>query len=362
MLLSVLLGFYIFCVAVQCYYYLYYFTAIPKYTATVNEKSNQAVSVIIAVQNEEENLKHFLPLILSQSFENYEVVVVNNHSTDSTMHVLQALKNDRLKVFDYTEQQGKKAAIQFGIEKASYDYFVFTDADCKVTSSDWLRLMVANFNNSKEIVVGYAGFFKEKGFLNRLIRYESFLNALQSFSFAIKGVGYTAVGRNMGYTREIYKRSNAFRNHAQLRSGDDDLIVNEMASAGNVGVILNPSAHTYTKAESTFSAYFNQRRRQLQAGKVYRTADKLRLALFGATNFQYYFMLIVLLLVEANILLVLSIFLFKQFIQFVVFYLSSKKTKDGDLIKWIVFIEPIYMFIIAVIGVSTWIRKVDKWK
>ena len=53
-----------------------------------------------------------------------------------------------------------------------------------------------------EVVLGYGAYKKYPGFLNKLIRFETFHTALQYFSYALAGKPYMGVGRNLSYRKE----------------------------------------------------------------------------------------------------------------------------------------------------------------
>src|SRR3546814_6078167 len=74
---------------------------------------------------------------------------------------------------------------------------------------------------------------KRGGLLNAFIRYETFYTALNYLSFALSGMPYMGVGRNLSYKRSLFFRHKGFASHLHLRSGDDDLFVNRAASKEN---------------------------------------------------------------------------------------------------------------------------------
>ena len=63
---------------------------------------------------------------------------------------------------------------------------------------------------SVEIVLGYGGFHKRPGILNKLIRFDTFHNALQYLSYALAGIPYMGVGRNLSYKRALFFDNKGF--------------------------------------------------------------------------------------------------------------------------------------------------------
>ena len=356
-----LLYLFVVCTAIQLFFYLFYFTRLFLEKIDLKNNMELPISILIAVKNEVNNIDNIKKL-LNQDYDNYEVVIVNNHSVDKTLEELYKIQSEQLKVYDYFEKVGKKAAIEYGITKSSNEHLLFIDADCKVISKNWVKTMASHFNNDKQIVIGFSGFLAGKGLLNAIIRFENLLNSMQILSFAIAGEPYSAIGRNMGYTKTIYKKSNVFKLKSQILSGDDDLIVNEMANRDNVAVNLNRLGHTYSVSSNSWLEYYNQRRRQLIAGNSYKIKDKIKLAIFGLSNLLFYFSFIILIIRAEFLILVFGIFVVKLFLEYFIFNKNVLKLNEKQNLIWLPLLEPTYMLLISLIGISTWIWKVKKWK
>lgn len=348
----------------QLFYYFRYFLPFAYHKDTLVKIEEKPVSIVIAAFNEAENLSITLPLILDQNYSSFEVVLVDDGSKDDTYDLIKTFKDSRLQIVRLERNLGKKVAIQKGIQAAKYNRLVFTDADCSPASKNWLYRMSNGFEgkSSIEIMLGYGRFHKQGGILNRLVRFEGILNAMQYFSFALKGKAYMGVGRNLAYRKEVYQRSFAFDKHKNIQGGDDDLIINEQANAHNVGIAVHPEAHTITHAKSNWRSYFHQRRRQMEVGEKYKLRDRLSLMFFGLSNLIFYFSFVVLITNQWTSSVVLILFLLKLVVQFIIFRKIMSKLGDKDLLIWLPFLEIFYLIQIIIIGVSTWIWKVNRWK
>lgn len=86
------------------------------------------VSVVIPVYNGEKTIKETIESVLFQSFADFELLVINDGSTDSTLNVVSTFKDPRLKVFSYPNA-GLAASRNRGISLASGNYISFIDAD-----------------------------------------------------------------------------------------------------------------------------------------------------------------------------------------------------------------------------------------
>jgi len=85
-------------------------------------------SIIIPVFNKEEGIRKSIQSVLSQDLTDYEVIVINDGSTDSSMSILESLADTRFRIISQ-KNSGPSAARNRGISKASGDYSIFLDAD-----------------------------------------------------------------------------------------------------------------------------------------------------------------------------------------------------------------------------------------
>jgi glycosyltransferase involved in cell wall biosynthesis len=285
---------------VQTIYYLLIFIKVPRFKSSEAIYSNkkEPVSIIICARNEAENLTEYLPLILEQDYPDFEVIVVNDCSDDNSDKILEKLqekyKHLRTTQIKHDEKftHGKKLALTIGIKAAKNDLLLLTDADCKPNSKNWLALMQRNFTPQKDIVLGYGGYFAEPTFLNKLIRFDTFIIALQYMSFALIGKPYMGVGRNLAYRKSLYIKNRGFASHAHLVSGDDDLFVNETANSKNTAVEFSHESHTLSIPKKKFAYWINQKRRHLSTGNRYKSSHKTLLGLEVASRFFFYLSLI----------------------------------------------------------------------
>ncbi|MDA3821521.1 MAG: glycosyltransferase, partial [Bacteroidales bacterium] len=265
-------GLMFFAFLMQMIYYLVIFSRVPRYKTPKLRKKNIGISVVICARNEAENLKKNLPLFLRQDYPEYEIVVVNDCSTDNTGDVLMDLIADYPQLRYTTIQadrkftHGKKLAVTVGIKAAKYDHLLFSDADCYPVSDKWINRMSRHFSKNTELVLGIGKYEQKKGLLNIIIRYETLFTALQYMAFAIKGSAFMGVGRNMAYKKELFYRHKGFASHFKLLSGDDDLFVNEATTKSNTQIELSKDSFTISEPPFSFGEWFKQKKRHLSTG------------------------------------------------------------------------------------------------
>jgi len=276
---------------VQILYLLFFFLRIlfHKTKKEIDFDFQKPVSVIVAAHNELENLKKLLPILYRQNYPEFEIIVANDRSSDETEFFLrdERRKEPRLRVLhiDHTPDHisHKKYALTLAIRAAKYEHLLFTDADCLPNSENWIALMAQEFSKEKQIVLGISPYQKEKGFLNWLIRYETFFTAIQYISYALAKLPYMGVGRNLAYCKSLFLASKGFQNHLKIVGGDDDLFVNANANASNTSVCTHLQAQVFSVPKRTWKAWFRQKKRHLSVGKFYRKKHQF---FFGTTKWH----------------------------------------------------------------------------
>lgn len=367
------LGFVLFCclvivliLQIQVYYSVYGKFAFHK--AVKPAISNyKPVSVIICAKNEEQHLIKNLPLVLKQDYPEYEVIVVDDYSQDDSKVILEDYerKYPHLRIITVKEDRpykiGKKFPLTLGIKGAKYDTVVLTDADCIPASDQWLKEITAHFNDKIEIVLGYGAYQKLPGLLNKLIRFDTFIIAMQYFSFAIKGKTYMGVGRNLAYKTEVFFRNKGFANHTHIASGDDDLFIHRVANKDNVAVVYSHESHTISTPKKTFSEWVWQKKRHLTTAPLYRKSIKLFLGYVYLLPLLFYVLLTVLAVMQYFPYILPLIFLLKVIVQLTVYRNAMIKLNEKDLLYYTPLLEILFIFIQPYLYISSKLTKNVPW-
>jgi biofilm PGA synthesis N-glycosyltransferase PgaC len=244
------------------------------------------VSLVIAAHNEFKNLEQNLDSWLQQDYPEYEVVVIDDRSTDDSHLVLlrKAQENPRLKIVhldpEYVRNGGKKLALTLGFKKAQFQYFILTDADCKPSSDQWLRHMCQEFKTGIDLVIAPSPLEVGPGFLGGVIHFETLLTHLHFLGWGLRRSPYMGLGRNMAYTRQAYDRVGGFSEHHHIPAGDDDLFVQSTSNSQNTAVVLRKEAFTTSPGARSWKAYTKQKMRHLWVGKLYPASVSRKLSLF----------------------------------------------------------------------------------
>ena len=354
--------------AIQLFYYTGFFGRIAFYKPKVKSKSqNHPVSVIICARDEDENLARNLPGVLVQSYPStYEVVAINDNSLDDSKYILQELKKTfkSLHVVELTQEavhiSGKKYPLSIGIREAKHEVLLLTDADCVPASEHWITKMQDGYDDNIEIVLGYGAYHKKKGLLNKLIRFETFHTALQYLSYALAGMPYMGVGRNLSYKKSLFFKNKGFSSINNIPSGDDDLFINKAATKNNTAVVIDPDAITRSIPKTTWKAWLRQKSRHYTTAKFYKPKHKFLLGLYFATQFIFYPLL------AASIIFydwrfALPVFGLRLIIQAIVLYKSMKKMGESDLWPWFIFFDIWMFFYYLIFAPALWRKPIKGW-
>ena len=363
--------FYVFAffVFVQVFYYLWFFSRVAFHKSKKKIKSQQhPVSVVVCARDEDENLARHLPGLLVQDYPStYEVIAVNDNSVDDSKYILQELKKtfkDRLEVVELTQEakliSGKKFPLSMGIKEAHHEILLLTDADCVPASEHWVQKMQDAYDDDTEIVLGYGAYHKRPGLLNKIIRFETFHSSLQFLSFALAGIPYMGVGRNLSYKKDLFFRQKGFSSINHLPGGDDDLFVNKAANKKNVSVVLDKNAATLSIPKRTFRSWLNQKNRHYSTAKYYKPLHKFLLGLYAASQFLFY-PLLVLSILFYSWKLSLILFGIRFIIQGLILFFSMKRLNEKDLWPYFLFFDLWMFFYYIIFAPSLWKKPRRSW-
>ncbi|GGZ64038.1 glycosyltransferase [Mesonia mobilis] len=350
-----------------CYYFSFYSFLFAKPNSHLQAKVTTPISVIICAKNEGENLRENLPKILAQKYSEFELILINDASYDDTLEVMEnfQLRDSRIVVVNVQSNErfwgNKKYALTLGIKKANYEKLVFTDADCYPASENWLAEMANGFQPEKSIVLGYGAYQTEKSFLNKLIRFETLLTALQYFSSAKRGRAYMGVGRNLAYTSDEFYENKGFVSHMSILSGDDDLFINQIATKKNTSIVYTPDSFTFSKAKSNWKSWFAQKRRHVSTAKFYKKKHQLKLGLFYVSQLSFWCLFFLLIFIF-DWKYVLGLFLLRTLFLYLTYAKATKIFKEKNLL-WLLPLQDLTLVLSQIsIFIYNSISKPTHWK
>mgnify|MGYP000858221598 FL=1 len=335
--------------AILFFYYIYFFSRLAFYNPNSTHQSQQhPVSVIVCAKNEDENLAKHVPGLIFQKYNSsLQIIIVNDNSTDDSKYILHEL-NSTFNALTMVELQnearfiaGKKFPLSVGIREARHEIVLLTDADCVPASENWVQKMQDGYAEGVEIVLGYGAYQKRSGFLNKVIRFETFHSALQYLSYALAGSPYMGVGRNLSYKKSLFMNNKGFASINHLPGGDDDLFINKVATKSNTAIVIDAEAHTLSTPKTTWKAWKRQKTRHFSTSKYYKSKHKFLLVLYSVAHFLFYPLLIAV-AIMFDWRMAIGVLIAKSIVQFIPFSKAMKKLNEADLVKWI-FVMDLWM-------------------
>ncbi|MDR1500699.1 MAG: glycosyltransferase [Tannerellaceae bacterium] len=219
------------------------------------------VSVVVYADNESSNLRANLPLLLNQDYPQYEVIVVNDGSTDESDEVLKLLENEYPHLYHtFIPQESKylsrrKLSLTIGIKAAKNDILLFTEATCSPLTNQWLRSVARNYTADTAIVLGFCAYRTGNGFFHKLVSYDNLLSGVQCISAALIRRPYSGSGKNLSYRKSLFYEYKGYSHTLALHAGDDDLFVNEFAKGDNTKAEYTRDGIMSMSAYDNFAAW-----------------------------------------------------------------------------------------------------------
>ncbi|MFM2386727.1 MAG: hypothetical protein RL660_1484 [Bacteroidota bacterium] len=361
---------------IQIFYVLWFFLrlAIYKQKPAENE-SLPPVSLIICAKNEEDNLKQRAEAWITQDYfsvdgsHNFEVLIVDDNSEDGSAFFYNELREKypkHVRILQLRQEakgiKGKKFPLSMGIKEAKYEHLLLTDADCTPASDQWLKIMAARYDNaSTHVVLGYSGFTRVEGFLNKWIRWETLHTAIQYFSYALAGKPYMGVGRNLSYKRSNFLANKGFGSHSQLISGDDDLFINEIANSSNTRICIDKDAFTTSMPKTNYDAWWYQKSRHVSTARMYKTEHRFLLGLYSFSHSMFWLLFIPALFCSFLWPITLGMFVARILLHWIVVSICAAKLNEKDLMASI----PLFDFLTLYYNIRLLpqlFRSPDLWK
>lgn len=287
---KIILLIFLICFALQQFYHWMLFSAFSFHKAKKKNgiPETMPISVVVCGKNESKKLRRLIAKLSTQEYSELEIVFVDDHSTDNTEQLALQLQQEYPQLQVVTKEKvvnrkGKKQALYAGVCHATHDHIVVLDADCEPATTQWLSHYALAFSSGAQLVLGLSPNTASLGFWQGFFRFETYLTALHYGSFALRGMPYMGVGRNMGYTKAFFMTHFPAVLSGELSSGDDDLLVNLGATKSNTKLIMHPDAMTFSPCPDNLRQWFRQKTRHLTAGVEYKFIHKLCIAGFPIT-------------------------------------------------------------------------------
>lgn len=208
------------------------------------------VSVIVYAHNQSEELLSNLPILLDNDYPDFEVIVVDDGSTDETPNIITQMEQRSEHFFHttiddhVTNMSRRKLAMMLGVKAAHNNIILMTQAQCMPVSKQWIASMVRQFNPWIDVVQGPVIYENRKGLMNRFYQWDFFERMIDMMGLTLSVGTYGGWGTNLAFRKEIFfaNHNQGFLSHLNIHPGEDDLFVTEVSHKKNVAVEVSADA------------------------------------------------------------------------------------------------------------------------
>ena len=339
-----------------------------------NNNQQKTASIIISARNEGSKLTKLINLLMNQTYpkELYEVIIVNDRSTDNTLNILQRLskKYSNLKYINHSivpiDWAPKKWALNKAIELSSNDFIIQTDADC-IVKKTWIETIMLEFGDNIGFVCGLSPLISTNKLLNEVF----FIDSIAQDAFAASCINFeiplTCTGRNIAYSKKAFYKAGGFDNISHFISGDDDLLLHKISNLTNYKTTfsLDINSLVISEAPKSLNKFIQQRLRWASKSFAYYSLDssielKLMLPFIYCVNIFCLFTIIQ--FINTPILILLLPWVIKTIADWIIVYrmMSLYNFQFSKTIFFIISLfHPIYISVFGLIGP---LYKNIKWK
>ncbi|WP_235953915.1 glycosyltransferase family 2 protein [Mucilaginibacter inviolabilis] len=317
------------------------------------------VTILIAARNEEERIKLTIEDVLAQDYPKhlFEVIIVDDHSTDNTAAIISSYANRGVRLLQLQEARAlnsyKKKAIAEAIKLSTGELMVATDADCRMGPA-WLSSIVGYYETNNLVMVSSpVTYFEERSLFELMQTLEfGYLIGIGA-AFIGNGRASTCNGANFAYRKDVFYEVGGFAGIDDLASGDDELLLQKVAERypGRIGFLKQTEAVVYTHAKHTLQEFMQQRRRWASKSTKYK--DK-KVVVFGLCIWLFNVSLLVNAALGFYDLYFLKLFLVQFLLKYLfeILYLLPITTffKRTYLVSLLILLIPLHIVYFVVIG------------
>jgi len=261
--------------------------SIERTHSTEAEAKPEGISLVLCIYNEVQHLQKYLESWISIDYPNLELIIINDGSEDNSLDIIHQLTQGCSNIRVHTiNHQGKKKALEIGIQKAAFPCIALTDIDCYPNSNQWLHIMAKYFKR-RGCLIGFAPYHYEKhSLLNGLMQFDTKLLGEDYLKTASQGKAYMGTGRNMMLWKPDYIYWKAKYSN-KLATGDDDLFIQYCAKNNRCDAVLDSRSWVYSSPPTSIRHYIQRKSRHQQSGRIYPLRIQIRLFLLNLPTLMY---------------------------------------------------------------------------
>lgn len=349
--------------ALQVLFFIYGWSKNFSFEPKGIEKVTLPISIIIPCRNEEKNIRQLISVIAQQSYQNFELILVDDHSTDYTKKFIAESISDfsNMKLLSATGF-GKKNAIAEGIHLSTNGLIVTLDADC-IPKFHWLESIVCFQSKFQcDLIICPITFPEKSGLFHNLQSFEFISLVAVGASAAGAGKPVLCNGANLAFTRSAWEMAKNDLHKDEL-SGDDIFLLQSLKAKGRrIMFLKSEAAYVKTAAADSLKAFISQRRRWAAKSPSYTDWHLIAIALIVFFTSTVELFLIGMSVFDFKYLdLLILFFTLKLILDYSFLSKVSKFFHLENVFYYSLLLSIIYPFYIVIVGASALVFKPKKW-
>lgn len=337
LLAMIMLYVFIAIIIIQLFYYLGVFSSFSFSKDHENNPKRIPISVIVYARNQAEEVKRLLPNLVNQNYHDFELVLVDNASSDETLDIFkeyaQMFSNIRLCRVENNETfwNNKKYAQTLAIKASKNEYLLFIDAEQSIDNEFWIMSMASNFTLNKTIILGPWMYKKSKGFFNKIIRFDAVYAQLHSFAWTNYGSSFSYSTKNIAYKKEMFYKVNGFISHINNRLGEREFFLNEVSTSKNTTFTISKNTFVYSEPIIKLNEWKLKKKNDELIVSTLSLANKFKVRFYNTSQLLFFVLAILLLCLQIEWIITLVLIAFRYLISWIVVGKATRKFQQKDL-------------------------------
>ncbi|MCK9414255.1 MAG: glycosyltransferase [Prolixibacteraceae bacterium] len=326
-----------------------------------------SISIIVTSRNYLEQLQELLPTLLTQDYPDYEIVVVDDCSTDGTDWFLAELKisHGNLKTTKIIQETDfpNALAITIGVRASSKEWLVYLSPLCRIPDNQWLRNYAQRLEPDKEVSIGYMHFNQAKGNYKSWLRFENFTSFLLSGAGQSCGVAMPVFEFNMAYRRETFLDLRGFAAVLDSPFSENELFINKIGTRKNTVVLNNKITPIAFAGEAEWIDLVEFKKKQLMLRRKFSAGQRFFRTLNLISRLALTASLIVLLIVSPLLFWILGTWGFLLLFEMTMIAVVTKKIGEKNFLPMLLIYRAFLPLInIYFVIVQLFTGQKRKWK
>jgi hypothetical protein len=284
-----LIGLFVLLFLFQFYYMLFFNLRVARHKSTPGSSSG-ALSLLMVLRNEEENLREYLPGMLAIDNGEFEVVAVDNYSLDNSFIYLQSIQNqnEHLKISRLKQDTdfSEKMAQNIGLKAARYDWVMSVPPTTATFGNEWISGISAHGNNV-DVVVNYSNVRPSGSLFTLLYRVEYFFQQLKSFAFILNGMPYISTQENVAFKKDKYFGVGGYRGRITETFVQLEMVINSFITKKKVALVVSEKTAIQEKKKVSLKDYAELIKKEMRLRNFLPTAIRFRLIVYDCVNFLF---------------------------------------------------------------------------